>query len=473
MPGQTHIGVSDAVRHHTQRVESAAVPEGPGPLALNRKLTPRLQPGADTAKLRGVRFALLPALFAMTACTTLSAPPAVQSGVEAGVAFDRLHERGSFAEGFADPATGRRATIDDPVRIASISKLVVAIGVMKLIERRRLDLDSDVSDMLGYTVAPRDHTGAAVTLRMLLSHTSGLRDHDDQYAIPLGERLADVLADPRSWDPARPPGSGYFTYSNLNFAVIGSVIERATGERFDLWMRREVLEPLKLDACFNWPGCSDAAVARAIVLIQGGKPIRDDLRGERPACPVFVRDGRPCDLSAWKAGENGALFSPQGGLRISARGLARIGRMLLNGGTLDGVTILTPSSVEILLRPQWRFDGTNGQTDNGFYCSYGLASHQIATRGPGCSDDGAGDGVPRTGHAGEAYGLRSGLWIDRASGTGVAYFVTGLDSDPPHGRTAFRAAEERAFQRSLEMLAPSSAKSGSGASISQIKPPDG
>ena len=141
-------------------------------------------------------------------------------------------------------------------------------------------------------------------------------------------------------------------------------MEMATGERFDLLMRREVIEPMKLDACFNWPTCSDATVARAVVLTQDGKAVRDDLARQAAAdCPVFVKEGEPCDLTRWRLGENGALFAPQGGLRISARGLARVGRMLLNGGTIDGVRILSPQSVETLLRPAWTFDGTNGDTD--------------------------------------------------------------------------------------------------------------
>jgi CubicO group peptidase (beta-lactamase class C family) len=286
---------------------------------------------------------------------------------------------------------------------------------------------------------------------MLLSHTSSVRDHDDQYAIPLGGSLKAVMADPRSWDSTHAPGDRYFTYSNMNFPIVASAMEQVTGERFDRWMHREVLAPLKLDACFNWPTCSDAAVARAVVLVQGGKPVRDDLHGSRPACPVqAARDGS-CDLARWRPGENGALFSPQGGLRISARDLARIGRMLLSGGELDGVRIVSPASVAELLRPQWRFNGSNGSTE-GFYCSYGLATQQIASRVPQCSDDAAGDAVARVGHAGEAYGLRSGLWIDPENGTGIAYFRTGLAPTTAAGRTGFRAAEEAAFRRTLRLL---------------------
>ena len=400
-----------------------------------------------------MRVVLLPLLLSACGAPRVEAPAAPPMPVaEAGVAFDSAGERGSFAVGLADPRSGRAVTPDDPVRVASVSKLVVAIGVMRLVEQGRLDLDGDASRWLGWSLRNPAHPDRPISLRMLLSHTSSLRDHDDQYAIPLGGSVQAVLAEPASWDSRHPPGAGYFTYSNLNFPVIGSIVERVTGQRFDLWMRREVLEPMKLDACFNWPTCSDDAVTRAVVLMQDGKAVRDDHGARRPDCPVFVRDGEACDLSRWRLGENGALFSPQGGLRISARGLARVGRLLLNRGTLDGVRLLSPQSVELLLAPQWRFDGRNGQTDEGFYCSYGLASQQIPTRMRGCNDDPAGDGIARVGHAGDAYGLRSGLWLDRASGTGVAYFVTGLPESPPLGRSAYRAAEEAAFKRALALL---------------------
>src|SRR6185369_12305262 len=145
-----------------------------------------------------------------------------------------------------------------------------------------------------------------------------------------------------------------------------------------------------------------------------GKPQKDDLHGARPACPVFVKDGEACDLSRWRPGENGALFAPQGGLRISARGLARIGRMLLNGGTLDGARILSQQAVDTLLTQTWHFDGSNGAIEGGFYCSDGNGSHQIPNYVHGCADDLGTRGAILVGHAGDAYGLKSGLWIDRA-----------------------------------------------------------
>ena len=402
------------------------------------------------AGMRGVALAFL----ALAGCATVP-PQAPEVPVsQVGVAFDRNGEVGSFVEGFADPATGRAVTPDDPVRVASISKLVVGIGVMKLVEQGKLDLDSDASAYLGWTLRNPAFPSRPIPLRQLLSHTSSVRDHHDQYAIPLGDSVQSIMAAPTSWDPKHGPGDVYFKYSNLNFPIVASIVERVTGERFDLWIRREVIEPMKLDACYNWPTCSDAKISRAVVLTQDGKAVKDDLGGKQPDCPVYVETG-VCDLARSKLGENGALFAPQGGLRISMRDLARVGRMLLNGGTLDEVRILSPQSVEMLFTPAWRFDGSNGDTDHGFYCSYGLATQQIPTARRGCKDDPAGDGIARAGHAGDAYGLRSGLWIDRVNGTGVAYFVTGLSDDPPRGTSAYRAAEEAAFRRSLQTFATS------------------
>ena len=393
---------------------------------------------------------LLPLALAACATVTPREPPVV---AQVGIAFDRNGEIASFAEGVADPQSGRRVTLDDPVRVASISKLVVGVGVMKLVEQGKLDLDGDVSRWLGWNLRNPAFPDRPVTLRMLLSHTSSVRDHDDRYAIPLGSTVQATMTDPRSWDLRHGPGQNYFTYGNMNFPIIASVVERVTGERFDIWMRREILEPMTLDACYNWPTCSDAAVARAVELDQDGKPVKDELHGARPPCPVLVTDGEPCDLGRWTLGENGSLFAPQGGLRTSARGLARIGRMLLGGGMLDGVRIISERSVDTLVEQVWRFDGANGQTEKGFYCSFGLATQQVPTRVPGCADDMGTRGAVLVGHAGDAYGLKAGLWIDRARGRGIAYFVTGVpDNAQRDARSAFTAAEALAFRRTYALL---------------------
>lgn len=366
------------------------------------------------------------------------------------VAFDRDGTIATRVEGKADLATGRNVTADDPVRVASISKLVTAIGVMRLVEAGTLDLDADVSTYLGWPLRHPRFPATKITLRLLLSHQASLTDAAGYYATPLGEPLKTILDDPKAWDDAHAPGT-HFRYTNLNFPLVAMAMENATGERFDLLMRRLLIDPLRLDACFNWESCDSATAARAVVLYRDGQPVRDDNRAGKPACAVVVGDGAACDLARWKPGENGALFSPQGGLRISANGLAKIGRLLLNRGEVDGVRLLQPASVAALLGPQWTFDGRNGVTHeedtgsgqaNAFFCRYGLAVQTLATPVAGCGDDPFGDGIARAGHAGDAYGLRSGLWVDLHAGTGVAYFATDTGSSPAGARSAFSGIEE-------------------------------
>lgn len=362
-------------------------------------------------------------------------------GASVIMTFNARGVTSSAATGMADPFAKRIVTVDDPVRVASVSKLVVALGIMRLVDIGTLNLDRDVSDYLGWRLRNPAFPDTPITLRLLLSHQSSLTDNID-YVIPLGGTVRASIADPKAWDNTRPPGT-YFRYANLNFPLIASVMEAATNERFDALMMRLVFTPLKLDACFNWTTCSDAGVARAVVLTDGAGAVRRDrLDGKRPACPTVPAADGTCDLSNYKLGTNGGLFSPQGGLRTSARGLATIGQMLLKRGR----NFLKPASFKTMIAPLWRYDGANGDTEGGFWCSYGLAVQTLATRAVGCKDDPFGDRRQRVGHPGEAYGLRSGLWIDLARGIGTVYFITAVADDAAKGRSAFNAPEEVLLQ---------------------------
>ncbi len=250
---------------------------------------------------------------------------------------------------------------DDPVRIASISKLVVGLGVMRLVESAVLDLDRDVSTWLGWSLRHPRHPQVPITLRLLLSHRSSITDAAG-YVIPYDAALQDKLGDPGAWDAEHTPGT-FFRYTNLNFPLIASVMERAV-------------------VLYDAEGAVQA----------------DDLRGSAPACPVVPAADGQCDLTRWQAGRNGAMFSPQGGLRISARDLAHIGRMLLNDGALDAGAhsgqaqgaerFLRKESIRTRITPVWTYDGRNGETfeaetgDPGraFFCRYGLAVQTLATR---------------------------------------------------------------------------------------------
>ena len=366
------------------------------------------------------------------------------------VAFDRDGITSTRTEGYADPATRRAVGIDDPVRIASISKLVLTIGVMRLVEEGRLDLDADVSDALGWKLRNPHFPDAPITLRLLLSHTSSLTDGAGYWQVPLDGEFRTLLDDPKAWDAEHAPGR-YWRYANVGFPLVGAAMERATGERLDLLMQRLVIQPLGLHACYGWPTCDEATAARAVVLYADGKPEVDDNHGRKPACGITPDSDGSCDLSKWRAGAAPNVFGPQGGLRISAADLSKIGRLLLGDGEVDGVRLLKPESVRAMIGPQWNFDGGNGltleeddpiRTMGGFTCRYGLAVHTLASGLPGCGDDPFGDGIQRVGHSGNAYGMLAGLWLDRDAGTGVAYFSTGNDAPEPGEHSAFSRVEE-------------------------------
>ncbi|MBS0216918.1 MAG: beta-lactamase family protein [Proteobacteria bacterium] len=390
---------------------------------------------------------ILSALLAAAACTNAFAAEPV---AQVRVTFDRQHILVRDAKGYADVSAQRRITVDDPARIASVSKLVTTLGVMRLVEQGKLNLDEDVSQQLGWPLRNPAFPDTPITLRMLLSHTSSLTDNAGYWDVALNENLRDLAGNPKAWDNAHAPGT-WFRYTNLNFPVVASVMERASGERFDRLMQRLVLRPLGLHACFNWSGCDAATIARGVVLYDAaGKPQKDDLHGKALDCPVIAARDGSCDLSTWVAGRNGTLFSPQGGLRISVIDLARIGQLLLNEGRVGKTQFLAPKSIQTMLASHWRYDGHDGDIGEmdepqrgSFFCSYGYATQQLGQGdGKSCRDDLFGDHRLHVGHSGNAYGLLSGVWIDPQAGTGVAYFATGVENAASGAHSAFSAIEE-------------------------------
>ena len=309
---------------------------------------------------------------------------------------------------------GRAVSIDDPVRVASISKLVVALAAMRLVDAGQLDLDRDVSSYLGWTARNPAFPDTPVTMRQLLSHRAGLTDGID-YIVPLDGDLSLVLANPKAWDAVHVPGS-YFQYANINSPLIAATLEGATGERFDRLMARLIFEPLKLDACYNWgAGCTDGRRAQAVTLLRpNGDLARDAAISGRDPCPVLAASDGSCDIEkSYRLARNGSAFSPQGGLRISARDLARVGQVLLN----DGRPLLTPKAFAEMIGPVWQFDGSNGADEKGYFKAYGLGIHWL-------DDNKGGRWI---GHVGEAYSLRAGFWVNRKAGKGFVRYATMVD----------------------------------------------
>jgi CubicO group peptidase (beta-lactamase class C family) len=328
-------------------------------------------------------------------------------------------------------------------RIASVSKLVVAIAVMQQVERGVLGLDVDVSRYLGFRLRNPSFSQVPITLRMLLSHTSSVRD-GDSYALPLGTRLQTEMQNIAHWDNAHAPGR-YFSYENLNFGVIGTVLEAATHTRFDVLMQRTLLAPMKLHASFNVQGFADADFDNIATLYRKRgrdneiwdsagpwQPQAEDYKAQRPE-PLLNAQA----LAQYVPGTNGTLFSPQGGLRISALGLAQLLQMLMNEGRYEGVQILKPSSIRTMLREQWHADvkGRTGATQNFFYESFGLGVQRFSEHITGAWLNEGDSKKPRqswVGHFGDAYGLLAGMIWHPQRREGMIYLIGGVSRDPDH-----------------------------------------
>lgn len=364
----------------------------------------------------GQRIALLLALIAAPAMA--DAPTRLPEPAIVRVDFDTHRITSQSVSGEAG-VVGRKVSIDDPVRVASISKLVGALAVMRLVDQKKIDLDRDVSDYLGWKLSNPAFPDTPITMRQLLSHRSGLRDKID-YILPLDGDLQTILANPEAWERSHTPGS-YFSYANINSPVIAAVAESATGERFDKLVARLVLEPLTLDACFNWHrGCSPNRRADAVTLLRPNGDLAKDAALPGPeACTLVPASDGSCDPARYRLGKNGSAFSPQGGLRISARDLAKIGQVMASGGR----PLLSKRAYSEMTSEAWHFDGSNGDDDKGYFTSYGLGVHRLTDK----------DGRLWLGHVGEAYSLRAGFWFDPKTRKGFIRYVTMVDEFAPVG----------------------------------------
>lgn len=229
----------------------------------------------------------------------------------------------------AHPVPMEKNTLFD---LASVTKLFTATAVMQLWDEGKIKLDAPVATYLPKFGA---HGKGSVTVRQLLTHTSGLRPDPltPLFDIPGNrqDRLDYVLQLPLQY----PPGTHYI-YSDSNFITLGALIEKVSGEREDAFIRQHITGPLHMSSTMYNP----PAKLRPRIAASEYQPWnrRGLLRGQ-------VEDGNAWALDG-VAGHAG-LFS-------DAHDLAVFGQMMLNGGTYDGRRVLSERAVKLL--------GTNWNT---------------------------------------------------------------------------------------------------------------
>ncbi|WP_051533403.1 serine hydrolase [Anaerovibrio sp. RM50] len=366
----------------------------------------------------------------------------------------------SFCGGYA--AFGREQKLfkaDSLFRIASVSKQFTIYALMQLVEAEQIGLDDDVSDYLGFQLRHPEFPDEKITVRMLANHTSGLRD-GVVYCIPPGYSVR-TFFDPEGkfyedgahFSPADEPVGEYFCYCNLNYGLLGTIIEAVTGERFDLYLQNNILKDLDIIGGYLPGNFSDTVFASLGTLYQKKdiegvwrddmpwRPVMDDFRGIRPARDTVTMqnpyalhdDPRVYSLENYEIGTNATFFAPQGGLRLSLEGMYNTLIMLMNKGEFRGKTILSETSINEMTRAQWYYDGNNGDTCDDTILSYGLGLYQIRGDSPArvCQEN----DIFLVGHTGQAFGLYSGMFYVPGTKDGFVYIMNGEGMAEEDGRS--------------------------------------
>jgi len=298
----------------------------------------------------------------------------------------------------------------DLFRIASISKSFTATGLMQLVEKGTLSLDDDVSELIGFRIRNPKFPDTVITLRMLLSHTSSINDD-------LGYFNLDVIHPDKNKYTKKAynvyePGKGY-QYCNLNFNLAGAILEKYAGLRLDQYIKKNILDPLEIYGGYNVDQLDVSRFAKIYTY--------DKRLGKFKPSPIAY-ESKLIDPATYVLGYSTPLFSPTGGMKISAPDLAKYMIMHMNLGEFKKVRLITEESSKAMQTPV--FEDKN----------YGLGLRQTVTLLPD---------ILLKGHTGSAYGLYSGMFFNPEEKYGFVVVSNGCD---PTYEAGFNIVIRKAFQ---------------------------
>ncbi len=353
-----------------------------------------------------------------------------------------------FNKGYGIRDVGRNLPVDNNsmYRIASISKFITTMTLMTLWDEGLFNVNDDISKYIGFTLRNPNFPNDTITIRKLLSHTSSLLDgdgYDTFLSATAGTnppKLESLLKPGGAYYTAnmfqtRSPKVGYFEYANINFGVIGTLIEKLTGKRFDIVVREKVLIPLGIKGSFNIQDIDVINDVAALYRKSGNVWTAqvDNYKGVKPPAR---------NLSSYVIGTNGIIFSPTGGLRISSADLAKIMVVQLNNGLYGTTRILSEAAVTLMQKTVWTYNGSNGDTMSGIFKKYAFANHTTTDLMPG---------ETLIGHPGEAYGLVSDMYFSKIKDFGVVFICNG-GTFTDGGYSGWYALEENIYKAAQKSL---------------------
>lgn len=293
---------------------------------------------------------------------------------------------------------------DDIFRIASISKSFTATSIMQLAERGLIDLNADVSDLVGFKVRNPKWPDVKITPAMLLSHTSSLSDRQGYFKMD----VLDPSKNP-NWEKAYydfRPGTKY-VYCNLNYNTLGTILERVSRIRFDQYVVSNVLKPLGLGYAGYWVESLDQS--KFVTLYE------KDKNGNWEAQPEAYAP-RTKEIANYQFGYSAPIFSPTGGMKINPVGLAKVMMMHMGLGTSpEGVKIMSSESA-LLMQSRFTETGDEEGYKDGYPVYYGFALWNNKDLIPGKT---------MVGHTGGAYGVLTLMTWNKERTFGIVLMTNG------------------------------------------------
>jgi D-alanyl-D-alanine carboxypeptidase len=277
-----------------------------------------------------------------------SDPPSVSVLVTSGA--DAVYER---AFGYADAPRKVRATPQTTYRWFSVTKPLTAVAILQLVEEGSISLSEPAATYLPYMNELYGPNAQEITIERLLSHRAGIGDvgdeimtwvhvkgHHNQSTL-LRERLpGQVQFDRNALDQGH--------YSNLGYMILGAVIEAVTNQSYESYITERVLRPLEMTRTHFY---YEESFAPDTLHAVGSHP--DDFAALMASFALNLGTlTRECSRQRYWFEYFSTDQTPPSGLLGTTSDMVRFGRMILGKGSLDGVRILSESSVERMIEPR-------------------------------------------------------------------------------------------------------------------------
>jgi len=229
--------------------------------------------------------------------------------------------------------------------MASCSKPVTSLGIMKLYDQGKLDLDDDINDYLPFRISNPNFPAEKITFRMLLAHTSSLRDnwevYDSLYTLPEGgdsplelqsfvqdyfTEGGEFYSSSENFATEKPGQS--FSYCNMGYSLLGALLEQISGKSFSRYMQEDIFQPLGMNHSY-W--------------------FLKEIPHDNLAHPHEIAPEKEPEV----LNHYGFASFPDGQLRTTATDYAQVLKLMINRGKVNGNPFLSEETIDEYLEIQY------------------------------------------------------------------------------------------------------------------------